>query len=149
MHTDQPLPDVRTSHRLSTLVGDLSRAWRMRLDQRLKPLGLSQASGIVLWALALGGPQTQTQLARAIGIEGSTLVRQVDRLEADGHLRRTQNPEDRRANLLDLTDSGRHLARRVDELGCAVRDELFKGIPEYDLDITLRTLHRLRMRLPE
>lgn len=149
MPTDPPLPDVLASHRLSTLVGELSRAWRARLDPRLKPLGLSQASGVVLWALALGGALTQTQLARSIGIEGSTLVRQIDRLEADGHLRRVQNPDDRRANLLELTDSGSELANAVDAVGRAVRDELFAGLPVADLHTTMRTLHQLRMRLPD
>lgn len=130
-------------------MGELSRAWSARLDQRLKPLGLSRASGVVLWALDLSGSLPQTQLARLIGIEGSTLVRQIDKLEAEGHLRRVQAPDDRRANLLELTDSGRALAKTVDAVGSSVRDELFAGIPETDLHATMRTLHLLRMRLPD
>ncbi len=149
MPPDDDLPDARTSHRLGSLVGDLSRAWRTRMDQRLKPLGLTLASGGVLWTLAWVGSQTQIQLARHIGIEGSTLVRQIDRLEAEGHLRRIQNPNDRRANLLELTETGRALAASVVAVGVAVRDELFEGIPDADLNTTLRTLHRLHARLTE
>lgn len=146
---DVPLPGVRTSHRFLWLLTELNRAWRMHLDQRLKPLGISLASGGVLWALAVRGSLTQTQLARHIGIEGSSLVRQIDKLEAEGHLRRIQSTEDRRANLVELTATGHALARSVIGEGVAMRDELFEGIPDADLDTTMRTLHLLRTRLPD
>lgn len=146
---DAPLPGVRTSHRFLLLLTELNRAWRMRLDQRLKPLGLSLATGGVLWSLAARGTLTQIQLARHIGIEGSSLVRQVDKLEAEGLVRRIQSPEDRRANLLELTEAGAPLAQRVIAEGVAVRDELFDGIPDADLETTMRTLHLLRTRLPD
>ncbi|WP_051384392.1 MarR family winged helix-turn-helix transcriptional regulator [Nitratidesulfovibrio termitidis] len=146
---DAPLPGARTSHRFLFLLTELNRAWRMRLDQRLKPLGLSLATGGVLWSLAARSTLTQIQLARHIGIEGSSLVRQVDKLEAEGLVRRVRNPEDRRANLLELTEAGEPLARRVIAEGVAVRDELFEGIPDADLETTLRTLHLLRTRLPD
>ena len=146
---DAPLPGVRTSHRFLWLLTELNRAWRMRLDQRLKPLGISLASGGVLWSLAVHGSLSQIQLARHIGIEGSSLVRQIDKLEAEGHVRRIQNPEDRRANLVELTETGRPLAESVIAEGVAVRDALFAGVPDADLDTTMRTLHLLRTRLPD
>ncbi|HCG03639.1 MAG TPA: MarR family transcriptional regulator [Desulfovibrio sp.] len=144
-----PLPGVRTSHRFLLLLTELNRSWRMRLDQRLKPLGISLASGGVLWALAVRGRLSQIQLARHIGIEGSSLVRQIDKLEAEGHVRRIQNPQDRRANLVELTETGSSLAASVIAEGVAVRDGLFEGIPDADLETTMRTLHLLRTRLPD
>jgi DNA-binding MarR family transcriptional regulator len=49
----------------------------------------------------------QRRLARAIGLDTSTIASVVDRLEARGLLARSLSPEDRRVRLLNLTPEGR------------------------------------------
>jgi len=57
------------------LLGGTARAWRMKLDQRLKPMGLSQAKWRTLLHLSRAPePLTQSQIAEHIGIEEPTLV---------------------------------------------------------------------------
>ena len=74
---------------IGALLGETGRAWRYRLDQRLKPLGLSQAKWITL--LKLAGAEdgmTQKELAERLGIESPTLARLLDRMAADGWIER-------------------------------------------------------------
>jgi DNA-binding MarR family transcriptional regulator len=49
---------------------------------------------------------TQSRLAQAIGIDRSTLVNSLDRLEARKLVLRSASPTDRRANVLQLTAAG-------------------------------------------
>jgi DNA-binding MarR family transcriptional regulator len=49
----------------------------------------------------------QTRLGNALGIDRSTLVAVIDRLEARGLLKRTPSPRDRRSHALVLTRAGR------------------------------------------
>ncbi|MEE8445000.1 MAG: MarR family transcriptional regulator, partial [Alphaproteobacteria bacterium] len=60
----------------------------------------------VLLLLAANPGINQTRLGRAIGIDRSTLVAVLDRLEARGLLTRTPSPGDRRARSLHLTAAG-------------------------------------------
>lgn len=50
---------------------------------------------------------SQSSLAKALGIERSTMVEVIDRLEAQGLVARRKSPRDRRSYALDLTDVGR------------------------------------------
>jgi len=56
---------------------------------------------------------TQSRLAAAIGIDRSTLVNSLDRLEARKLVRRRASPLDKRANLLELTPAGERLLTDV------------------------------------
>ena len=69
------------------LLGGTARAWRMKLDQRLKPMGLSQAKWRTLIHLSRAPePLTQSQIAERTGIEEPTLVSLLHRLEKKGGL---------------------------------------------------------------
>jgi DNA-binding MarR family transcriptional regulator len=56
---------------------------------------------------------TQSRLAAAIGIDRSTLVNSLDRLEARKLVLRRASPLDKRANLLELTPAGEHLLTEI------------------------------------
>ena len=49
---------------------------------------------------------TQAQLARRAAIEQPTMVRTIDRMERDGLVTRTPDPNDGRASRITLTDRG-------------------------------------------
>ena len=56
---------------------------------------------------------SQTRLARALGIDGSTMVAMIDRLEEKGWLRRERSSVDRRSHELRLTEAGAELLARL------------------------------------
>ena len=60
----------------------------------------------VMLLLAANPGLNQTRLGRAIGIDRSTLVAVLDRLEKRGLLTRTPSPGDRRSRSLHLTAAG-------------------------------------------
>ncbi|MEX0730218.1 MAG: MarR family transcriptional regulator [Aquisalimonadaceae bacterium] len=146
---DRHQPDNRHSliDRLGPALGDTARACRMRLDQRLRPLGLSQAKWQALLQIARGGEgMTQTTLAQRIGVEGPTLVGLLDRLARDGWIERRPCSEDRRVRRIHLTAQAHEALQEIEAAAAQLRKELFGGIPEGDLLQCLQVLQRIRER---
>jgi MarR family transcriptional regulator for hemolysin len=126
LHTDQ--------HRFAMQVAQLSRAWRAELDRRLVGLGLSQARWLVLLHLArFAELPTQRELAQSVGVEGPTLARLLDSLEAQGLVSRQAVPEDRRAKKIALSPVARPLIEKIEAISSQLREEAFAGIDEEEL----------------
>lgn len=129
-------------------LNDVARGWRSRLDERLRPLGLSCAMWAVIRHLANGSPpQTQRELAEAVGIEGPTLVRLLDRLEQVGMARRVPDPEDRRIKRVELTEQARPSWDASLRAGHELGSELTRGISASDLETTRQVLMTMLQRL--
>lgn len=121
-------------HRFAMQLAQLSRGWRAELDRRLADLGLSQARWLVLLHLArFDHEPTQRELAQSVAVEGPTLARLLDSLEAQGLVQRKAAPEDRRAKLITLQPVARPIIEKIEAISTQVRHELFDGIPEDDL----------------
>jgi len=132
---------------LGILLGETARAWRGRLDQRLKPLGLSQAKWLVLLHLSRGGDaMIQKELAERIGIEGPTLVGLLDRMARDGWLVRQESSEDRRSKTVHLTDKSHEILRQIKNVAAQLRRELLAGMSSDELSQCAQVLERIRQR---
>ena len=122
-------------HLFASQLAQLSRAWRAELDRRLADLGLSQARWLVLLYLSrFEHEPTQRELARSVGVEGPTLARLLDALEAQGLVSRQPVADDRRAKRIVLCPSATPLIERIEKISAQLRSELFAGIDEEDLN---------------
>lgn len=130
------------------LLAETARAWRQRLDERLKPLGLSQAKWVALFRLArMSTAPTQAALAAELGIEGPTVTRLLARLEATGYVERRPAPGDRRLKVVHLTAKARAEAARIDRVAADLRAELLAGLDPAGFAAAWRLLLELRRRL--
>jgi DNA-binding MarR family transcriptional regulator len=59
---------------------------------------------------------SQTQLGSALGIDRSTVVAVIDKLESRGLVARMTAPGDRRSHALRLSEAGTRLLRRLEDL---------------------------------
>ncbi len=135
---------------LGPLVSDLARVWRARLDQRLKPMGLSQVQWRVLLLLArVRETMVQRELAERIGVEGPTLVQLLDRMARRGWIVRKPSSHDRRCKTVHLTPKARHVVRDIRRVTQAFRAELFTVVSPADLAQCSRTLEALLTRAEE
>jgi DNA-binding MarR family transcriptional regulator len=126
------------------------RAWRalseLALDRERKiavadALGLSWTRVLTLRRLAVG-PLTQRELADRISADQPYVTLMIDDLERQGLVRRTPHPSDRRAKLVELTDSGRSAARRAEAILDDPPAEL-SDVPKADLEAVVRVLGRI------
>ncbi|THF57238.1 MarR family winged helix-turn-helix transcriptional regulator [Pseudothauera rhizosphaerae] len=132
------------SARYATLLHRASALWRTRLDNRLRPYGMTQATWRILWLLSQdGAPCNQSELAARLGVENPTLVRTLDRMEQKGWLRRVADSRDRRRKHVEITAAGLEAARRMEGDVVAVRTEMLAGIPPDELVGGIRLLERI------
>ncbi len=127
---------------LRDLTRDLLRAgrlWRKMARHAASRHGVSEAaSAPLMWIERLGENVRQNALADAIGIEGASLVRLLDELQASSLITRVPDPADRRANAVNLTDKGRSLVTEVNETLNALRLEVFAKLPRKDIEAAAR-----------
>ncbi len=132
---------------LGPLLGETARLWRARLDERLRPLGLSQARWLVLLQLARRGDGVmQKELAQWVGIEGPTLVRLLDRMSEDGWIQRRDFPHDRRAKTVHLTDKAHGVIGQINAVAAELRRELLDGVDPADIPTCLRVLQQVKRK---
>jgi DNA-binding MarR family transcriptional regulator len=121
--------DFEQADALNQAIRLLSLRHRARTAALLAPLGLHPGQEALLLELARTGPMIQAQLSEALGCEPPSVTLMTRKLEAAGHIRRRPAPSDKRAGIVELTDSGRVLADQVKELWCALAEETVTGLP--------------------
>lgn len=126
----------------------VARLWRRAADRALDDCGLSHATAMPLVTLSrLGDNRRQGVVADHLGLEGPSLVRTVDILVADGLITRREDPDDRRAKILSLTDAGRARVVEIERIFERLRNDLLAGEDERELEIAVALLERLENRL--
>ena len=92
---------------LGFMVNGLARLMRMALENRLRSAGLTPTIWTVLMALGEEDNFSQTDLARRTLLDGATITRALDALESKGYIERHRDDDDRRVQIVALTDTGR------------------------------------------
>jgi MarR family transcriptional regulator for hemolysin len=134
-------PAVRRT--FAARLGQTMRRWRRLIDLRLRPFGLTEATWLPLAYLAHGeAPMRQRDLAEAVGIDSSTLVRLIDALDRAGLVKR-QTESDRRARILHVTPRGRAVVEQVDAVIEEVRHKVLAGIADADLAAALGVIEHV------
>lgn len=132
---------------IGRLITRLARIWRRESDQALSDHGLSYATAIPLLVLSRQGENVrQGVLADELGIEGPSLVRLIDLLQAEDLVERREDPTDRRAKTLHLTKAGEAKVEETNRVLRRVRASLLKDIGADELAITFETLQRIERR---
>lgn len=122
---------ARTSHALTT-----------ELTAALEDSGISPREHSVL-ATAMTGDFTQTELARLVGLDKTTMVVTVDELEAASLAERRQSSSDRRARVIAVTDAGKRKVKEAETVMDRVREDVLATLPEPDREVFLRALGQL------
>ena len=127
------------------LLHGTARAWRLKLDERLKPMGLSQAKWRTLLHLSLAQEAlTQAEIAARLGIEEPTLVTLLHRLEREGWVKRQNATHDRRCNIVVLGRRAQRVIAQINAAADKLRHELLAEIPSVDLQTCIAVLARIR-----
>jgi MarR family transcriptional regulator for hemolysin len=132
---------------IGPLLHGVARAWRLKLDERLKPMGLSQAKWRTLLRLSMSpGPLTQAEIASHLGIEEPTLVTLLHRLEGDRWVARRNASHDRRCKTVHLTRRAQRVIERINSAAFKLRHELLDDISRADLKTCIRVLDSIRQK---
>jgi len=108
----------------------------------LEQVGISPRAHAVL-TTAMTGEHTQTEIARLVGLDKTTMVVTVDELEAAGLAERRASSSDRRARVIAVTPEGKRKVRSADKVLDRVREDVLSALAPEDRDVFLRALGTL------
>src|SRR6204780_3592792 len=107
----------------ASLIARVGRQWRREVDRRLQPFGLTEATWLPLIYLARATvPMRQKDLAAALTLDGSSVVRLLDALEASELVERREGDGDRRARMIVPTKRGLSIVEQVEAVSREVRN---------------------------
>jgi len=106
-----------------------ARLLRRLADRRLKALGFSSAYLPIVGTLADAGALSQKALAAAVSIEQPTMAATLARMERDGVVARTPDPNDGRSFLFSLTPETKRKLPAMRRIIEQVNDEALAGLP--------------------
>ncbi len=131
-----------------TLLAQTARHWRRAVDRELQPFRLTEATWLPLIRLARApDPMHQKELAGSLSLDGSSVVRLLDSLQAAGLIERKEDDTDRRAKAIVLTSLGRATVERVEAVARDVRERALAGLSERDIQTTVRVLDHINRAL--
>ncbi|MFF7594662.1 MarR family winged helix-turn-helix transcriptional regulator [Streptomyces mirabilis] len=141
---DPALTDVAEIERALTRISYLTS--RVRQHERLMAMAglpLDRAAVALLRQVADSGSLRPSELANLLSVEASHVTRQVQQLERTGYLTRVPDPNDRRAQRIELTPAGRDAVDRVREASCRGMSVALADWSPQDLEQLATLCHRL------
>ena len=117
------------NYEIKVLLTFIQRIHNKKIERLYKScnLNLSPLSGVVISLLNLK-EQTISQLSRKLIVSAPTLIPVIDSLESKKYIIRMMYPNDRRKNLLSLTEKGKEIAVKIEKI--RKKDPLVKSISD-------------------
>jgi DNA-binding MarR family transcriptional regulator len=106
---DRGAPEVDATARLRAVIGKLAR----RLRPTVAGSGLTPSQTSVLFTIVRRGPLGLSALAEIESVNPTMLSRITAQLCDSGLIRRSPDPEDRRAAVVQATAAGRRIRERI------------------------------------
>ena len=129
------------------LFSEVSRRYVQRFERKAQKMSLTLPTCKVLAYLERNAGISQARLAELTNIEPMTVVRILDRMEAEGLVERRQDPIDRRAHCLCLTSQAKPALDEIGRLADQTRAEIFAGVSQAERTAFLHVLERLAHNL--
>lgn len=142
MASDAVIAPVTLASDLCWLLSRASHGLTTEFTAALEDLGISPRDHAVL-TTAMTGEFTQTELARTVGLDKTTMVVTVDELEAAGLAERRPSSTDRRARVIVVTDEGERMVREADKVLDRVRDDVLSVLEPEERQVFLKALGTL------
>lgn len=127
---------------LCWLLTRASQVLYAQFSAALQASGISPRQHAVL-ATALTGEHTQTDIARTVGLDKTTMMVTLDELERSGLAQRRPLATDRRARVVAVTPAGERAVLETEAVLERVRGEVLSVLPPDERQSFLRSLGRL------
>jgi DNA-binding MarR family transcriptional regulator len=125
------------------LAGQLAKGFARSLQTRSAALGFSPGQFPVLLELWQEDGLTQKQLLDRLEVEQATLANTLSRMERDGLIQRTPHPNDRRAQIITLTQAGRDLEAEAVEAAADADAALFEGFKRFERELMIEYMRTI------
>jgi DNA-binding MarR family transcriptional regulator len=132
---------------LDFLLAQICKLHYARVHTLLEELGLYRGQPPVLFALWEQEGATHGELAAWLHVKPATITKMIKRMEKAGFVERRPDPKDQRVSRVYLTDAGRSIRERVEQVWRTLEEETFEGFSGEERDLLQRSLLQMRENL--
>ena len=123
---------------------NMIRSGRQIINKNLRPLGLSSAEGNILLHLFTQSQEMgQEQLVEQLDVSKPAVSRTLNSLERKGYVTRQRDPDDRRAQRVQLTDKALEIGPAVEQIYNRVYMLAIQGISQEELEHFVKLFSRM------
>lgn len=133
----------RRSESYGKYISAIYRHMQILIAARLAPFRIGSGQYIFLMAIAGKEGVSQKWLSEELLIDKTTTAKAIAKLEAEGYVRRVTDPADNRYHLLYLTEQGKAMVPKVQEVLDELRNESSVGIDDEEYERLLRMLRSI------
>ena len=132
---------------LSAMMSTIHRHHSIYINRRLKDIGLtSRLYGILLCIYDdYKSPKSQQDIAKRLNMNDGTIAKALRKLEDKNMIQRSPNPDNRRQNLISLTDTGLSIAEEFNNLDEKWEKDVFEGLTSDEIIDLKWDLHRITL----
>lgn len=140
------MSDPQVGEALHQLMHAYKRALRRAYTEAELELSVSHIRA--LKAIRAFAPCTAQHISQRTRRDKAQITRLMKDLLAANVIARSPNPDDRRSQILSLTETGRHILNRIDASERRVHEALSRNLDADDLDAFLRLSRLMIDNLP-
>lgn len=132
---------------LSAMMSTIHRHHSIYINRRLKDIGLTSGLyGILLCIYDdYKSPKSQQDIAKRLNMNDGTIAKALRKLEDKNMIQRSPNPDNRRQNLISLTDTGLNIAEEFNNLDEKWEKDIFEGLTSDEIIDLKWDLHRITL----
>lgn len=116
------------------LLKKAARLFEQVANKKLDTLGVTHAQTVILIRLWEKDGQNQMELANSAGLDQSTVVRLLDRMERDKLIERVRNKDDRRVYNFYLTPTAKKACRKLEPHSYAITEIAHESLSKKDME---------------
>jgi MarR family transcriptional regulator for hemolysin len=123
---------------------NMLRTARQIINKNLQPLNLSSAEGnILLHLLTQGREMRQEQMVEQLDISKPAVSRTLNSLEKKGYVTRRPDPDDKRAQWVQLTDKALEVGPAIEQIYNHIYAMAMQGISQEEFDYFVKLFGRI------
>jgi len=135
-------------NQLPILVSDIYHHWRKAIDAIAKQYGMTRTQWHIIGKLHCRGPKlSQAVLADMLAINHAQLTRALHQLEDQGIVRRFHEPDNRRSNVVELSNPDADYIQAIDRVNLDMNQRILSSLPQEDQKQLLQWLQHVRSTL--
>lgn len=135
------------NRQLEFLLAEVARLQVRLYNERFRTTGLNQSQVAALTHLDRVEQLSQTDLAERLGMRKAATGTLIEGLEGKGLVERTRSREDRRLQLVSITEFGLQVVDEIDVMAEELGIEYRRGISRQERAQLVSILQRLRQNL--
>ncbi len=122
------------------LLKKAARLFEQVANKKLDTLGVTHAQTVILIRLWERDGQKQMELANSAGLDQSTVVRLLDRMERDELIKRIRNKDDRRVFNFHLTTKAKKVCQKLEVHSHAITEIAHQSLSKKDIEKLTRLM---------